>query len=62
MARLLASMAFVVMVVSGGAAFAAKRPVKQAAPELDASVAMTALALVGGGAAVLHGRRRRSGN
>jgi hypothetical protein len=55
-------MAFVMMVVSGGAAFATKKPVKKAAPELDASVAMTALALVGGGAAVLHGRRRRSGN
>jgi len=35
-------------------------PAHHAVPELDASVASAAFALIAGGAAVVHGRRRKS--
>jgi hypothetical protein len=35
-------------------------PAPRSVPELDAGLAVAAVALIGGGAAVVHGRRRRA--
>jgi len=37
-----------------------EHPAPRSVPELDASVASAAFALIAGGAAVVHGRRRKS--
>ena len=51
------------LVMAGSAAQStalSARPTPKSVPELDGSVAALAVALIGGGLAVAHGRRRRA--
>ena len=62
--RKLMLVSFLMLVMAGSAAAQstalAARPKPKSVPELDGSVAALAVALIGGGLAVAHGRRRRA--
>ena len=60
--RVLAIVAFYGVMAGGLVAEATHRhaPKLRSVPELDGSMAALAIALIGGGLAVVHGRRRRA--